>query len=96
MSRDTRVPCQLGVPLHIIQCSLVSLLQYIVRVQYCIVPMSVQSARVGVSRLSAYLPMWPHASGMPQAGCQALSRSDRNSKKSGKKSSKKSSKNKEL
>jgi hypothetical protein len=36
-----------------------------------------QSAKSGVSRLSAYLPMWPHASGMPQAGCQALSRSNR-------------------
>jgi hypothetical protein len=39
-----------------------------------------QSAKSGVSRLSAYLPMWPHASGMPQAGCQALSRSDRDTK----------------
>jgi hypothetical protein len=36
-----------------------------------------QSAKSGVSRVSAYLPMWPHASGMPRAGCQALSRSDR-------------------
>jgi hypothetical protein len=39
-----------------------------------------QSTKSGVSRLSAYFPMWPHASGIPQAGCQVLSRSDRDSK----------------